>query len=617
MKKFDKLEEYIGGSLFVVIFAILVLQVFFRQVIRTPLVWSEELARLIFVYVAMLGISIGIRKQQHIFIDFLFTRFSPVVQKVIFTISQIIIFACIICMGWFGKYLVAKKWIFEIVTLNVSSGWMYLAMYAISFLMMIRFFQAYADNYKEGKVFIPTKVFIGLFVLILVGLAVNPGMFRALSPANYFDLGDNAGVIAIIAWLVIMFVGVPVGWSLMIATVLYFSMSRWNVAMFASAKLVDSLNSFSLISVPFFILTGILMNGAGITEKIFNFAKALLGHYTGGMAHVNVAASLIFSGMSGSAIADAGGLGQLEIKAMRDEGYDDDLCGGITAASCIIGPLVPPSISMIIYGVIANQSIAKLFLAGFVPGVLTTIALMIMCYAICKKRGYKKAKKATFKEQVQAFKDSFWALLTPVIIIGGIFTGKFTPTEAAIIAAAYSVFLGAFIYKELTLKSFFAHCIEAMSVSGVTCLMIISVTFFGDMIAREQTAMKIAEIFMQYAHSPLTVLVMINLLLLFLGMFIDALALQFLVLPMLIPVAAEVGIDLIFFGVMTTLNMMIGILTPPMGMALFVVAQVGKMSVSTVTKGVLPFLVPIFLTLVFITVFPEVVTFLPYLILGK
>ena len=617
MKKFDKLEEYIGGSLFVVIFAILVLQVFFRQVIRTPLVWSEELARLIFVYVAMLGISIGIRKQQHIFIDFLFTRFSPVVQKVIFTISQIIIFACIICMGWFGKYLVAKKWIFEIVTLNVSSGWMYLAMYAISFLMMIRFFQAYEDNYKEGKVFIPTKVFIGLFVLILVGLAVNPGMFRALSPANYFDLGDNAGVIAIIAWLVIMFVGVPVGWSLMIATILYFSMSRWNVAMFASAKLVDSLNSFSLISVPFFILTGILMNGAGITEKIFNFAKALLGHYTGGMAHVNVAASLIFSGMSGSAIADAGGLGQLEIKAMRDEGYDDDLCGGITAASCIIGPLVPPSISMIIYGVIANQSIAKLFLAGFVPGVLTTIALMIMCYAICKKRGYKKAKKATFKEQVQAFKDSFWALLTPVIIIGGIFTGKFTPTEAAIIAAAYSVFLGAFIYKELTLKSFFEHCIEAMSVSGVTCLMIISVTFFGDMIAREQTAMKIAEIFMQYAHSPLTVLVMINLLLLFLGMFIDALALQFLVLPMLIPVAAEVGIDLIFFGVMTTLNMMIGILTPPMGMALFVVAQVGKMSVSTVTKGVLPFLVPIFLTLVFITIFPEVVTFLPYLILGK
>ena len=618
MKKiFDKLEEYIGGALFIGIFIILVLQVFFRQVLQTPLIWSEELSRLIFVWVAMLGISIGIRKQSHIFIDFLFNKFSPTVQKVMFTLSQIIIFVCIICMGWFGKILTAKKWGFEIVTLHISSGWLYLALYLISFLMMVRFFQAYEDNYKERKVLIPTKVFMVAFVLIVAGLIVNPKIFRALCLSQYFDLADKAGTIAIIAWIVIMFVGIPVGWSLMIGTVLFFSMTRWNVALFASAKLVDSLNSFSLISVPFFILTGILMNGGGITEKIFNFAKALLGHYTGGMAHVNVAASLIFSGMSGSAIADAGGLGQLEIKAMRDEGYGDDLCGGITAASCIIGPLVPPSISMIIYGVIANQSIAKLFLAGFVPGVLTTIALMIMCYAICKKRGYKKAKKATFKEQVKCFKDSFWALLTPVIIIGGIFTGKFTPTEAAIIAAAYSVFLGAFIYKELTLKTFFEHCVEAMAVSGVTCLMIITVTFFGDMIAREQVAMKIAEVFMQYANSPLTVLVMINALLFFLGMFIDALALQFLVLPMLVPVAAEVGIDLIFFGVMTTLNMMIGILTPPMGMALFVVAQVGKMSVTTVTKGVLPFLIPIFLTLLLITIFPQIVTFLPYLILGK
>ena len=199
-------------------------------------------------------------------------------------------------------------------------------------------------------------------------------MFAFLRVSNYVKLGAMGGFVTIAIWLIMIFVGVPVGWSLMAATLFYFSTGRWNVVYFASAKLIDSLNSFSLLSVPFFVLTGILMNGSGITERIFNFAKALLGHYTGGMGHVNVAASLIFSGMSGSAIADAGGLGQLEIKAMRDEGYDDDICGGITAASCIIGPLVPPSISMIVYGVIANQSIAKLFLAGFVPGVLTTIA---------------------------------------------------------------------------------------------------------------------------------------------------------------------------------------------------------------------------------------------------
>ncbi len=615
MKIVDKLEEWIGGTLFVGMFLVLVLQIISRQVLGKPLMWSEELSSLIFVYVGMLGISMGIRKQTHVLIDFLFTRFSPMVQKIVFTISQLIILVCIIFMGYLGNILYQKKWIFELVSLKISSGWMYLALPLISILMLFRFYQAYKENYENDKVLIK-PVFILIALAVIIGLViVNPKIFAVLRVSKYIKLGSMGGFVTIAVWLVMIFAGLPVGWSLMAATLFYFSTGRWNVVYFASAKLVDSLNSFSLLSVPFFVLTGILMNGSGITERIFNFAKALLGHYTGGMGHVNVAASLIFSGMSGSAIADAGGLGQLEIKAMRDEGYDDDICGGITAASCIIGPLVPPSISMIVYGVIANQSIAKLFLAGFVPGVLTTIALMIMNYFICKKRGYKKAKKATFKEQVHAFKKSFWALLTPFIIIGGIFSGLFTPTEAAVVAALYSVVLGAFIYKELTIESFFKHCVEAMAISGVTVLMIITVTFFGDMIAREQIAMRIADLFMKFASSKLTVLIMINALLLFLGMFIDALALQFLVLPMLIPVAANVGIDLVFFGVMTTLNMMIGILTPPMGMALFVVAQVGKMSVSTVAKGVLPFLIPIFITLVVITIFPGIITFLPNLIM--
>lgn len=615
MKFIDKLEEWIGGTLFMGMFIVLIAQIFARQVFGRPLMWSEELSSLIFVYVGMLGISMGIRNQTHVLIDFLCSRFSPRMQKVVFTISQIIIFICIIFMGYLGNILYKKKWIFELVSLKISSGWMYLALPLISILMLYRFYQAYKENYENNKVCIKPIFFLIALVVIIGILVVNPKLFAFLRVSNYVKLGAMGGFVTIAIWLVMIFAGVPVGWSLMAATLFYFSTGRWNVVYFASAKLIDSLNSFSLLSVPFFVLTGILMNGSGITERIFNFAKALLGHYTGGMGHVNVAASLIFSGMSGSAIADAGGLGQLEIKAMRDEGYDDDICGGITAASCIIGPLVPPSISMIVYGVIANQSIAKLFLAGFVPGVLTTIALMIMNYFVCKKRGYRKAKKATFKEQVEAFKNSFWALLTPFIIIGGIFSGLFTPTEAAVVAALYSVVLGAFIYKELTIKSFFQHCVEAMAISGVTVLMIITVTFFGDMIAREQIAMRIAEFFMTFASSKLTVLIMINVLLLFLGMFIDALALQFLVLPMLIPVAANFGIDLVFFGVMTTLNMMIGILTPPMGMALFVVAQVGKMPVSVVTKGVLPFLIPIFLTLVFITLFPGVITFLPNLIM--
>ncbi|WIM85471.1 TRAP transporter large permease subunit [Gallibacterium anatis] len=614
MKYFNKLEEWLGGVLFLVIFVVLIAQILARQVFNDPLIWSEELARLLFVYVGMLGISMGIRTQQHVFIDFLTNMMSEKMRKAAVSFSQLLIFISLILFIHFGIKLYNGA-TFEIVSLGISEKWLYAALPLLSVLMLIRFLQAQVENYRNNLSYFPAAFFLISAILLISLILVHTDIFKILRVTNYVKFGSESVYIVLLVWLVIMFIGTPVGWSLFIATILYFTMTRWNVVNAASSKLVDSLNSFSLLSVPFFILTGILMNTGGITTKIFDFAKALLGHYRGGMGHVNIGASLIFSGMSGSALADAGGLGQLEIKAMRDAGYDDDMCGGITAASCIIGPLVPPSIAMIIYGVISNQSIAKLFVAGFVPGVLVTVALMVMNYFIAKKRNYPRTPKASLEVLCREFKGAIWALLTPILIIVGIFSGLFTPTEAAVIAALYSIIVGKFVYKELTLQSLFKGCVEAVAITGVTVLMVMTVTFFGDMIAREQVAMKIAEVFITFANSPLMVLVMINLLLLFLGMFIDALALQFLVLPMLIPIAVHFNIDLIFFGVMTTLNMMIGILTPPMGMALFVVARVGNMPVSTVTKGVLPFLIPIFATLVLITIFPQIITFIPNLLL--
>ncbi|WKT00594.1 TRAP transporter large permease subunit [Gallibacterium salpingitidis] len=614
MKYFNKLEEWLGGILFLIVFVILIAQIVARQVFDSPLIWSEELARLLFVYVGMIGIAMGIRSQQHVFIDFLTNMMSEKLRKIVFSFAQFLIFVSIMLFFHFGVRLL-KGSSFELVSLGISEKWLYASLPFLSLLMLVRFLQAQVENYKNNLTYFPVLFFLVASAIVIALILFNPDIFKVLRITNYVRFGSESVYIVLLVWLVIMFIGTPVGWSLFIATILYFAMTRWNVVNSASSKLVDSLNSFSLLSVPFFILTGILMNTGGITTKIFEFAKALLGHYRGGMGHVNIGASLIFSGMSGSALADAGGLGQLEIKAMRDAGYDDDMCGGITAASCIIGPLVPPSIAMIIYGVISNQSIAKLFVAGFVPGVLVTIALMIMNYYISKKRNYPRTPKASMEVLCREFKGAIWALLTPVLIIAGIFSGLFTPTEAAVIAALYSIVVGKFVYKELTLQSLFKGCVEAVAITGVTVLMVMTVTFFGDMIAREQVAMKIAEVFITFADSQFMVLVMINLLLLFLGMFIDALALQFLVLPMLIPIAVHFNIDLIFFGVMTTLNMMIGILTPPMGMALFVVARVGNMPVSTVTKGVLPFLIPIFATLVLITIFPQIITFIPNLLL--
>lgn len=416
-------------------------------------------------------------------------------------------------------------------------------------------------------------------------------------------------------WLLLLAIGLPVGYALLFSPLFYYVISgNWSTLYYTGAATIDSLNSFSLLAVPFFILTGILMNSSGITDRIFNFAKAMVGHYTGGLAYVNILASLLFSGMSGSALADAGGLGQLEIKSMRDEGYADDFCGGVTAASCIIGPLVPPSIPLVIYGVVANESISKLFLAGFIPGILTACVLMITSHFIAKKRGYHGSEKATNKEKFETFRKSFFALLTPIIIIGGIFSGKFTPTEASVIATLYSLILGFFVYKELTIPKLFGNLIDAVKVTGVTALMIIGVGLFGQVIAREQTAIHVANFFVSIADSRIMILVMINITLLFLGMFVDALPLQILVVPIFVPVVQSFGIDTVYFGIMVIFNLMIGILTPPMGTALFVVSKVGEMPSSTVIKGILPFMVPLLIMLALLTLFPEIALFLPNLL---
>lgn len=246
MKVSDKIEEWLGGGLFLTMFVILVLQIGARQIFKSPLIWSEQLAGLIFAYVGMLGISIGIRNQTHVLIDFLFARFSEKVQKYVFTFSQIIIFISIFFMGYLGINLVKKKWIFEMISLGISRGWLYLAMPLISILMMYRFFQAYNEDYKAGRAIIKPIFFMLALAIIIVAVYVNPKLFDFLRLSNYGHMGEYSGFITIAVWIVMIFLGVPVGWSLLAATLLYFSLSNWNVVYFASSKLVDSLDSFSL-----------------------------------------------------------------------------------------------------------------------------------------------------------------------------------------------------------------------------------------------------------------------------------------------------------------------------------------------------------------------------------
>ena len=420
-----------------------------------------------------------------------------------------------------------------------------------------------------------------------------------------------------IMWFILIMLGVHVGYSLIIVSIFFFAVTgSFNLVPFALEQMFNGVNSQTLLAVPFFVLAGNLMNGGGVTTRIFDFAASMIGHRKGGLAHVNVLASLIFSGMSGSALADAGGLGQLEIKSMKDAGFDEGFAGGITAASCIIGPLVPPSTPLIIYAVLANQSVEKLFMAGFLPGLLTTAALMVMCSILSHKRNYPSEPKRSWSYRARSFKKSFWALLTPVIILVGIFTGYFTPTEAAVVAALYTTILGFFVYKELTFKSYVKICIDSIKTSGTIVLMILGVTLFQFVISREQMPQAIATFFTSHVSSKLALLLMINIVLLILGTCIDALPLQMILVPILLPAVLAYGINPIHFGVVVIFNLMIGILTPPMGTALFVVARVGNMKFKTLMKGVVPFLIPLIITLILLNIFPQITLLLPTLLTG-
>lgn len=421
--------------------------------------------------------------------------------------------------------------------------------------------------------------------------------------------------VTFIGWLVLLFLGVPVGYSLIAASLAYFAgTGSLSLVPFAVEQMLEGTNNFILLAVPFFVLTGNLMNGGGITERIFSFAKTLVGHKKGGLAHVNIMASLIFSGMSGSALADAGGLGQLEIKSMRDDGYDDAFSGGITAASCIIGPLIPPSTSLIIYALVSDQSVHRLFIAGFVPGILTAIALMIMSSILAHRRNYPVGERSNARQRLAAFRKASLALMTPVIILGGIFSGIFTPTEAAVIAATYSIMVGAFVYKELNLKKFGAIVLDSVKTTGTIFLMILGVSLFQWIIARERMPIRLAEAFLGYVDSPVALLLAINVLLLLLGAIIDALPLLIVLVPVLLPTIVQAGIDPVHFGIVVVFNLMIGILTPPMGTALFVVSRVGNIPYKTLVRGTVPFLVPLVVTLILLTLFPQMVLFLPNLL---
>jgi tripartite ATP-independent transporter DctM subunit len=357
------------------------------------------------------------------------------------------------------------------------------------------------------------------------------------------------------------------------------------------------------------------MNTAGITTRLFNFARLLVGFLPGGLAQSNVVASLIFAGMSGAAVADAAGLGQVELKAMKDAGYSSELSVAVTSASTTIGPIFPPSIPMVIFALVAEVSVGRLFLGGVIPGLLMTAALMIMVAWYAHHHQVPRYAFPGFRELFQGFTHAFLPILTPIILLGGIWSGQFTPTEAAAVAVAYALLLGVAVYRDIGLRDlghiFIATAKETAAIGIIIC----AANFFGWLLLRTGLTNQVATSITHLTSDPLVLLILINLFLLLIGCFMETVVAILIVTPMLMPVIVKVGIDPVHFGVVMVLNLMIGLLTPPFGVVLFVMTGISDLPFERIVRATAPFLIPLLAVLALITVFPALVTWLPTLVM--
>ncbi|WP_171181355.1 TRAP transporter large permease [Ruegeria sp. HKCCD8929] len=419
-----------------------------------------------------------------------------------------------------------------------------------------------------------------------------------------------AATLLIIAVTVMIVIGVPVAVSMALGSVV-FVLSKGIPSLVIIQKMVSGIDSFPLLAIPFFILAGALMNSSAITDRIFTFASHLFAWARGGICYVNIVASVIFAGMSGAAVADAGGLGAIEIKAMRDRGYGDRLSVGLTAASSIIGPLIPPSLPMIIFGFVADVSIGKLFVAGFLPGIIMAIALAIMVRWIAARHDLPKDGDFSFCKVGRSFNKAILSLLTPVIIVGGILGGIFTPTEAAIAAAAYALILGLFIYRTLGLKEIWTATKDSAEMTASILFIVSAAALFAWIITTERVAQGFSEALFGVTDNVIVILLLINLLLIIVGCFLDAIAAITILTPILMPVAVTAGVDPTQFGVIMVLNLMIGLLSPPLGIVLYVLSTVSGVSMKDTIMGTLPFMVPLIATLLIVTFVPAASLWLP------
>ena len=411
-------------------------------------------------------------------------------------------------------------------------------------------------------------------------------------------------------FLVLMICGVPIGFSLSIAALVTTMVTGQFEPAAIIHRMIGNASSYTLLAVPFFILAAKLMNSGGITRRLFRACSAWVGWIPGGLGHANVVASVVFSGMSGSAVADAGGLGQIEVDAMIKEGFDPDFAAAVTAESATIGPIIPPSIPMVVYGMMTEVPVGKLFVGGLVPGLLLALISCIFIFFFAKKRNYP-CEPFNAKEALIATKEALLSLLTPIIIIGGIWTGIFSPTEAACVAVVYSFILAVIVYHDISLKQMYDNLRQTVADGAGILNIICGAAAFSWLVTMMGMTDALSHALTSLTDNKYVMLLILNIAFLLIGMFMEALAVMTITVPFLIPLMASFGIDPVHLGVVLVLNLMIGLCTPPVGTSLFICAKTANITIEEMYKAILPFLIPLILVLLLITYIPGIVTWLP------